>query len=72
MRNVVPKLSFSHGIRSVIPMTALENHAFTELLAAWRRREDARMSGDIRSLGDARLELDRRRVEMHSTLNATR
>jgi len=50
----------------------MQNNAFSELLAAWRRREDARLSGDIRSLGDARLELDRRRIEMHASLHAPR
>ena len=50
----------------------MQNNAFSELLAAWRRREDARLSGDIRSLGNARLDLDRRRVEMHTALSSTR
>ncbi len=69
---MVPKLVIAVVVRSVDGMNALQNHAFSELLAAWRRREDARLTGDIRSLGAARLELDRRRVEMRSALDATR
>ena len=69
---MVPKLAIGLPGHSVMCMNATQNHAFNELLAAWRRREDARRSGDIRSLGDARVELDRRRADMRSILDATR
>ena len=53
-------------------MNALQNHAFGQLLAAWNRREQARSAGDLRHLGDARIELDRARADMRSALTGLR
>jgi hypothetical protein len=44
-------------------MNALQQHAFETLLASWRRREDARRSGSIRALADARTQLDDARMQ---------
>ena len=43
-------------------MNALQHHAFNQLLAAWRRREDARQHGSLRELADARVQLDSSRA----------
>jgi len=44
-------------------MNALQTTAFGQLLSAWRRRDDARHSGDVRQLGEARMDLDRARAQ---------
>jgi len=48
-------------------MTAQQTNAFGHLLAAWRRREEAR-STDLRDLADARFALDGARDQMRSTM----
>ncbi len=53
-------------------MNAQQNFAFNQLVRAWNRREAARLAGDIRSLSDARLDLDVKRVEMRATLGGMR
>jgi hypothetical protein len=53
-------------------MNALQHHAFTQLLAAWRRRDDARRHGDVRELADARHHLDVARAQSRSTLDQLR
>lgn len=62
----------SAGSVQFVGMNPLQNHAFTQLLAAWRRREDARHTGDVRDLAVARHELDRRRVEMRDSFGTFR
>lgn len=50
-------------------MTAHQNFAFQQLLAAWRRREDARASGStIAELGAARIDLEHARGAMHHSM----
>lgn len=53
-------------------MNGLQNHAFGQLLAAWRRREDARSSHDLQQLAEARFALDNARAQMRSTLSSLR
>ena len=53
-------------------MNALQQHAFTQLLSSWRRREDARRQGEFRELADARIELDAARSRMHSSFGQLR
>lgn len=53
-------------------MNDLQNSVFSQLLSAWRRRDDARHSGNLRQLADARFELDRARSRMQSTLQGVR
>mgnify|MGYP001813876816 CR=1 FL=1 len=53
-------------------MTAHQNSAFQQLLAAWRRREDARSTGSLTELADARTALDSARNDMHGTLSGLR
>jgi hypothetical protein len=53
-------------------MNAPQHHAFTQLLAAWRRRDDARRHGDIRELADARFHLEAARAQSRSTLESLR
>jgi hypothetical protein len=53
-------------------MDAPQYQAFTQLLAAWRRRDDARRHGDIRELADARLRLDAVRAQARSMLDPLR
>lgn len=48
-------------------MNGLQNIAFGNLLAAWVRRDDARQSGNLRRLSDARIELDDARNHMRTT-----
>ena len=58
--------------RNVNDMNGLQNHAFGQLLAAWRRREDARNSHDLQQLAEARFALDNARAQMRSTLSSLR
>lgn len=52
-------------IRTIFPMTAQQNAAYSKLVQAWKRRDDLRHShADIRDLADARRQLDSARVEM--------
>ena len=53
-------------------MNALQHHAFTQLLAAWRRRDDARHHGDYRELADARHHLDIARAQSRSMIDPLR
>jgi len=53
-------------------MNTSQNFAFSHLLAAWRRREDARANGDLRRLSDAHSELVGARADMRSTLSGLR
>ncbi|MFZ9018515.1 MAG: hypothetical protein ACO4AY_11095 [Ilumatobacteraceae bacterium] len=53
-------------------MNALQHHAFSQLLAAWRRRDDARRRDDIGELADARIRLDSARAQMRATLDHVR
>jgi hypothetical protein len=53
-------------------MNAQQNFAFNQLVRAWNRREAARLTGDIRSLSDARTDLDHKRVEMRASLSGMR
>lgn len=53
-------------------MTTHQNFAFQQLLAAWRRREDARSTGNLADLADARVSLESARNDMHSTLSGLR
>lgn len=50
-------------------MTAHQNHAFQQLLTAWRRREDARTSGSVADLVAARSSLDSARTNVQSALS---
>jgi len=51
-------------------MTAHQNHAFQQLLSAWRRREDARDSGTFEDLASARISLESARSNMSSALSS--
>lgn len=62
------KLARSGRLRTVFGMNALQTHAFTQLLASWRRREDARQNADVRELANARFELDVARAQMRTNL----
>jgi hypothetical protein len=53
-------------------MNTGQNYAFSNLLAAWRRREDARAAGGFRRLADAHSELTIARNDMRSTLSGLR
>lgn len=53
-------------------MNALQTHAFNQLLAAWRRRDDARRGSDVRELADARVRLDAARSQMRATVDSVR
>ena len=53
-------------------MTAHQNHAFEQLLSAWRRREEARSATTIAELADARASLDSARTNMHTALQSIR
>lgn len=53
-------------------MNALQQHAFTQLLAAWRRRDDARRHDDIRELAEAHHHLDAVRASSRSLLDQLR
>lgn len=59
-------------IPSLITMTAHQNFAFQQLLATWRRREDARSAGDLTALANARTALDTARNDLHATLSGLR
>ena len=72
MRTVVPKLSSGGVARSVFFMNALQTTAFGQLLSAWRRRDDARHSDDVRQLGEARMDLERARAHMRSAMVSPR
>ncbi len=52
-------------------MNATQDRAFSQLLAAWRRREEAR-SADIRQLADAHFALDGAREQMQHSMLAPR
>jgi hypothetical protein len=69
---VETQLWVASWLRTLNSMNALQHHAFTQLLAAWRRRDDARRHGDIRELADARLHLDAARAQSRSTLDPLR
>ena len=51
-------------------MNSPQNHAFQQLLSAWRRREEARDSGSVADLAAARTSLDSARTNVHSTLTS--
>ena len=72
MRSVVSKLSMISALRSVIGMTALQNSAFGQRLAARRRRnnvrDDVRQIKDVRQLAEARCAVDRGRFQALSTM----
>jgi hypothetical protein len=53
-------------------MNTAQNHAFSHLLAAWHRHEDARAAGQFRRLSDAHSELTGARADMRSTLSGLR
>ncbi|MFW2332803.1 hypothetical protein [Ilumatobacter sp.] len=53
-------------------MTTHQNFAFQRLLAAWRRREDARSTGSLSDLANARTALDSARNDMHGSLSGLR
>ena len=55
--------------RSVFVMTAQQNHVFSNLLAAWRRREESRSTTTINELTQARASLDNARANMRSALS---
>jgi len=65
-------LPFDVSLRIVCSMNTSQNSAFSHLLAAWRRREDARAAGDIRRLSDAHSDLAGARADMQSTLSGLR
>ena len=69
---MVSQLVVWSGIRSVVCMTAQQNFSLQQLLSAWRRREDARSSGDIGALADARASLDAARNDVHTSLSSLR
>jgi hypothetical protein len=47
--------------------TAQRDPRLDQLLAAWRRREDARRTGSIRDLAEAHFALDKARVNAYRT-----
>lgn len=53
-------------------MNTEQNYAFSHLLSAWRRREEARATGEFRRLSDAHGELVGARADMRSTLSGLR
>ncbi len=53
-------------------MNGPQIHAFGQLLAAWRRREDARTNNEIQQLAEARFALDNARAAMRSSLGSIR
>ena len=58
-------------LRTLIAMTAQQNHAYAKLVAAWKRREDLRSAGaEVHELGAARIALDEARNDMSRTLRA--
>lgn len=69
VRNVVSQLVVRSGVATVIVMNPLQSHALSELLSAWRRREDARQIGDLRELANARFRLEQTRTNMRSTFD---
>ena len=60
----VDGLSSGGIIRSVKDMNAHQTLAFSQLLAAWNRREDARGHHDLRELAATREELEIARTNM--------
>lgn len=69
---MVSQLATAGPVPTLNAMNALQHHAFNQLLAAWRRREDARQHGTLRDLADARVQLDSSRAAMRSTLEQVR
>jgi len=72
IRKRLSQLASGRQVRTVNDMNGSQNHAFGQLLAAWRRREDARSSTEIRQLAEARFALDNARAAMRSSLGPTR
>lgn len=72
MRNVVSQLNSAGPLRTMDGMIALQQHAFTQLLAAWRRRDGARHGGDHREQAEARIQLDSARAASRSMLDPLR
>jgi hypothetical protein len=70
--NVVPQLVVRRPVSSLISMTTHQDFAFQRLLAAWRRREDARSTGNHTDLANARTALDSARNDMHASLSGLR
>jgi hypothetical protein len=66
----VSQLVSDAAVPSLTYMTTHQNHAFMELLSAWRRREDARSSGTLADLAAARTSLDHARSNVHSALSS--
>lgn len=64
MRNSVSQLEEQAAIHILNSMTALQNHAFQNLLSAWRRREEVRSTDTIGPLTEARISLEDARVNM--------
>ncbi len=69
---MVRQLGGSGAIHTLITMTAHQNSTFQQLLAAWRRRDDARTAGSLPELAAARVALDTARNDMHTTLSGLR
>jgi hypothetical protein len=65
-------LPFVVLLRIVFSMNTEQNYAFSHLLSAWRRREEARATGEFRRLSDAHGELVGARADMRSTLSGLR
>jgi hypothetical protein len=62
----VDGLSKLVALPSVDVMDAHQTRAFSRLLTAWNRREEARDQRDLASLAAARQELEIARTEMHT------
>ena len=58
-------------LHTLMGMNALQQHAFTQLLA-WRRRDDARRHEDRRELAAAQHHLDAARANSRSLLDPLR
>ncbi len=69
---MVPQLVGAPPVSSLSSMTTHQNFAFHRLLAAWRRREDARSTGSLSDLANARTALDSARNDMHGSLSGLR
>jgi hypothetical protein len=71
VKNVIQKVVGVGRLRTLIAMTAQQNHAYAKLVAAWKRREDLRSAGaEVHELGAARIALDEARNDMSRTLRA--
>ena len=66
MKNVFYKLFLNRSPRIVFRMSNSLASAFPNLLAAWRRRDDARRNDSFTELGQARIALDNARTGFHA------